>query len=111
WVSFGAHTMHHPILAYLEDAEEVRREVEECRTVLEQRLGHPVRTFAYPIGKSEHIGDQGLWAVRAAGYEWAVTTIEGTNTVQTDPHLLRRLPGDVNLHWLVMASELVGLLG
>src|SRR5439155_17516423 len=22
WVSFGAHTMHHPVLAYLEDAEE-----------------------------------------------------------------------------------------
>ena len=111
WVSFGAHTMHHPILAYLADPAEVQYEVEECRSVLEQRLGHPVRTFAYPVGKLEHIGDGGLRAVRAAGYEWALTTIEETNTPQTDPHLLCRLPGDITLHWLVMASELVGLLG
>jgi len=111
WVSFGAHTMHHPILAYLSDPSEVQREVGECHQVLEQQLGHPIRTFAYPIGKPEHIGDEGLRAVKSSGYEWALTTIEEVNTCQTDPHLLRRLPGDVTLHWLVMASELVGLLG
>ncbi len=111
WVSFGAHTMHHPVLAYLTDAKEVRREVTECRQVLQQQLGHPVRTFAYPIGKLEHIGPEGLQAVKSAEYTWAVTTIEGVNTRQTDPYLLRRLPGDVTQHWLIMASELVGLLG
>jgi peptidoglycan/xylan/chitin deacetylase (PgdA/CDA1 family) len=110
-VSFGAHTMHHPILAYLADPEEVRSEVVECRTVLEQRLDHPVHTFAYPIGKFEHIGEQGLQAVKAAGYKWAFTTIEAINTPKSDPYLLKRLPGDVEQHWLVMASELVGLLG
>ncbi len=110
-VSFGAHTMHHPVLACLTDAAEIRREVAESRQVLEQRLGHPVRTFAYPIGKLEHIGDEGLQAVKSAGYTWAVTTIEAVNTQQTDPYLLRRLPGDITQHWLIMASELVGLLG
>ena len=111
WVSFGAHTMHHPILSYLTDPQEVQREVRECRDMLEQQLGHPVRTFAYPIGKPEHIGDEVLRIVKMTGYKWALTTIEETNTPQTDPHLLRRLPGDVKLHWLVMASELVGLMG
>jgi peptidoglycan/xylan/chitin deacetylase (PgdA/CDA1 family) len=111
WVSFGAHTMHHPVLASLTDTEEVQREVTECRQVLEQQLGHSVRTFAYPIGKLEHIGHTGLQAVKSAGYTWAVTTIEGVNTRQTDPYLLRRLPGDIEQHWLIMASELVGLLG
>jgi peptidoglycan/xylan/chitin deacetylase (PgdA/CDA1 family) len=110
-VSFGAHTMHHPILAYLADPDEVKREVDECLTVLEQRLSHPVRTFAYPIGKFEHFGEQGLHAVKAAGYKWALTTIEAVNTPKSDPYLLNRLPGDVEQHWLVMASELVGLLG
>src|SRR3984893_17247020 len=38
WVSFGAHTMHHPILAYLTDPQEVQCEVEECRTKLEKQL-------------------------------------------------------------------------
>lgn len=110
-VSFGAHTLHHPILAYLADPDEVKREVGECLTVLEQRLGHPVRTFAYPIGKFEHFGEEGLQAVKASGYKWALTTIEAVNTPKSDPYLLNRLPGDVEQHWLVMASELVGLLG
>ncbi len=110
-VSFGAHTLHHPILSYLSDPEEVKREVHECKEVLEQKLNHPVNTFAYPIGKFEHFGEQGLQAVKEAGYKWALTTIEATNTPKSDPYLLNRLPGDIEQHWLVMASELVGLLG
>jgi peptidoglycan/xylan/chitin deacetylase (PgdA/CDA1 family) len=109
WVSFGAHTMHHPILAYLSDPAEVQHEVGECRTVLEQQLGHPVRTFAYPVGKPEHIGDAALRAVREAGYDWAVTTIYGTNTQQSNPHQLRRVAGEVSRHWLVMAAETSGI--
>jgi peptidoglycan/xylan/chitin deacetylase (PgdA/CDA1 family) len=108
-VSFGAHTMHHPVLAYIKDSEEVRHEVGACRRVLEQYLDHPVRTFAYPVGKLEDIGDEGLRAVQEAGYDWVVTTIPGMNTPQSDPHLLRRVMGDVSRHWLVMAAEVSGL--
>src|SRR6266704_2531494 len=64
WVSFGAHTMHHPILAYLTDPQEVQREVGECRTKLEKQLGHPVRIFAYPVGQLQHIGADVLHVVR-----------------------------------------------
>ena len=88
---------------------EVHREVAECRVVLEQRLGHPVRTFAYPVGKPEHIGEVGLRSVRDAGYDWAVTSIDGTNTSQSDPHQLRRVAGEVSRHWLVMAAETSGV--
>jgi len=101
--------MHHPVLAYLSDPAEVQREVGECRTVLEQQLGHPVRTFAYPVGKPEHIGDAALRAVREAGYDWAVTTINGTNTSQSDPHQIRRVASGVSRHWLVMAAEASGV--
>ncbi|MBV9020998.1 MAG: hypothetical protein JOZ71_09830 [Ktedonobacteraceae bacterium] len=44
-------------------------------------------------------------------HQWALTTSEETNTAQTDSLLLRRLPGDLDQHWLVQAAELVGLLG
>jgi peptidoglycan/xylan/chitin deacetylase (PgdA/CDA1 family) len=74
WVSFGAHTMHHPVLAYLADKREVQREVEACRGVVERHLGHPVRSFAYPVGQMQHIGEEALEAVKRAGYCWAVTT-------------------------------------
>jgi peptidoglycan/xylan/chitin deacetylase (PgdA/CDA1 family) len=109
WVSFGAHTMHHPILAYLVDPTEVQREVGECRPILAQQLGHPVRIFAYPVGKPEHIGEAALRAVGEAGYEWAVTTTHGINTPQSPPHQLRRVAGDVTRHWLVMAAEVSGV--
>ena len=109
WVSFGAHTMHHPILACLRDAAEVQREVIECRTMMAQQLSHPVRMFAYPIGKPEHIGEEGPRAVCEAGYDWAVTTIEGINTPQSNPYQLRRIEVAVNQHWLVMAAETVGV--
>ena len=109
WASFGAHTKHHPILANLSDPAEVHREVTECRTVLEQHLGHPTRIFAYPVGKPEHIGEVGLKSVQDAGYAWAVTTLYGTNSSQSDPHQLRRVAGDVSRHWLVMAAETSGV--
>ena len=109
WVSFGAHTMYHPVLAYLTDPAEIHREVGDCRRVLEQRLGHPPRVFAYPIGKPERIGKEGLRAVQEAGYDWAVTAVDGINTLQSDPHQLRRVLGDVSRHWRVMAAEVSGV--
>ena len=111
WVSFGAHTMHHPILAYLADPAEVQREVSECRVTLEQQLGHAVRTFAYPVGQLQHIGDDVLHAIQQAGYDWALTTTYGFNTASSNPYLLRRIEVDVSQHWLVMAAEAAGLWG
>jgi peptidoglycan/xylan/chitin deacetylase (PgdA/CDA1 family) len=108
-VSFGGQTMHHPILAYLESHEEVKREVKVCRDVLEQQLSHPVRIFAYPVGRDEHIGKEALKAVREAGYAWAVTTTSGITNPQNDPYHLPRILGDVSRHWLVMAAEVSGI--
>ena len=111
WVSFGAHTMHHPILAQLTDPAEVRYEVEKCRAVLEAQLGHPVRSFAYPVGQLQHIGEDVVRAVQQAGYCWALTTRYGLNTSRSDPFLLRRIEADVDQHWLVIAAEAAGLWG
>lgn len=110
WVSFGSHTLHHPILSYLSDQHEIQQEVEESRVMLEQKLGHTVCTFAYPYGRPEHIGDNGLRAVRNAGYEWAVTTIPGFNTAQNEKLLLRRIFVDTHQHWLIIAAKTSGLL-
>jgi len=109
WFSFGAHTMHHPILAYLADEADLQYEVSECRAVLEKQLGHPVRTFAYPVGKNEHIEEKGVQAIERANYPWAVTTIHGLNTRRTDPRFLDRIVVDVDQHWLMVAAKASGL--
>lgn len=111
WIDFGGHTMHHPILAYLSDITEVKYEIATCREVLEQRLGHPIYTFAYPVGQNQHIGETAVQEVRAAGYKWAMTTSYGFNTPRTDPYRLKRIEVDVEQHWLVMAAETAGLWG
>jgi peptidoglycan/xylan/chitin deacetylase (PgdA/CDA1 family) len=111
YVSFGAHTMHHPILANLSDPDQVQSEVGDCRVVLEQQLGHAVRAFAYPVGQLQHIGDNAVRAVQQAGYAWALTTLYGLNTPLTDPYLLRRIEVDVSQHWLVLAAQVAGLWG
>ena len=111
WVSFGAHTMHHPVLSAITDPAELQDEVTECRTVLEQHLDHPVRSLAYPIGQRQHISQDVLDAVRRAGYSWAVTTSYGFNRPQTNPYLLNRIEVDVDQHWLVVAAEAAGLWG
>jgi peptidoglycan/xylan/chitin deacetylase (PgdA/CDA1 family) len=109
WVSFGGHTMHHPVLGYLMDITEVQREIRESYSILEQQLGHQVRIFAYPIGQVEHICEGALQAIRETGYSWAVTTIYGLNTPRTDPHQLRRISMDACRHWLVVASSTSGI--
>lgn len=106
WVTFGAHTMHHPDLSSLMDATQVRLEVGACRPVLEQQLGRLVITFAYPFGR---IGDYGRLAVKETGYTWATTIVSGINTRQSDPYLLKRKGMDVNKHWLVVAAETAGI--
>jgi peptidoglycan/xylan/chitin deacetylase (PgdA/CDA1 family) len=109
WVSFGAHTMHHPILEYLSSLEELQFEVCQSRAILEQKLGHRLRTFVYPVGQFEHIGECGYYAVQEAGYDWALTCIDGYNTERSDPYLLRRVVVDVDQHWMMVAAKVSGI--
>ncbi|MBE3558695.1 MAG: polysaccharide deacetylase family protein [Ktedonobacteraceae bacterium] len=111
WVSIGAHTMNHPTLSCLTDIDELRYEIKQCRAVLEQRLGRAVRTFAYPIGKFEHIGSLVPRLAKEAGYDCALTTEDGLNTPRTDPYLMRRVVVDVDQHWMMVAAKACGLWG
>jgi len=109
FVTFGAHTMHHPILACLSDPAEAREEVVACRVALEQGLGRQINSFAYPVGKGEDIDERAVRAVREAGYRWAVTTIPGYNTPATEPYLLRRISTDPDEPIPVLAAQAAGI--
>ncbi|MHB8651053.1 MAG: polysaccharide deacetylase family protein [Gaiellaceae bacterium] len=66
-VEIGSHTLVHPHLPALGDAE-LRRELVESRQVLEEALGVPCRLLAYPFGEQDA---RVRAAARAAGYEAA----------------------------------------
>ena len=83
--------------------DETHKEITDCRALLQEKLERPVRIFAYPHGGLQHIEANGLLAVQEAGYEWAVTTLQGFNTPKTHPYLVRRISAHSRLHWLIIA--------
>jgi peptidoglycan/xylan/chitin deacetylase (PgdA/CDA1 family)/glycosyltransferase involved in cell wall biosynthesis len=67
----GAHTHTHPNMARLSE-ERTREEVARSKAALEDAIGGPVHTFAYPFGKrSIHYTPMTVRAVREAGFSAA----------------------------------------
>jgi len=85
-VDFGAHTVTHRSLTEL-PGDEMRREIVDSRTIIEQRSGIRAATFCYPRGRFDANVKQ---AVRDAGYALACTTMPGVVTRDTHPFSLRR---------------------
>jgi len=86
----GSHTFTHPILARTEPAE-ARREIAHSKTFLEERLGVPIRHFAYPNGGRGDFTPAQKAMVAAAGYESAVSTVEGLVSRRSHPFALERM--------------------
>jgi peptidoglycan/xylan/chitin deacetylase (PgdA/CDA1 family) len=72
-VTIGAHSRHHPDLRTC-TPRELEREVRGSKEDLEDLLGKPVTSFAYPTGL---LDDRVVAAVEAAGFTSAVTTRAG----------------------------------
>jgi peptidoglycan/xylan/chitin deacetylase (PgdA/CDA1 family) len=88
-VSFGAHTMSHPVVSRLSEAE-LTWEILESKRILELRLDSPVRHFAFPFGKREECGNTAAMLAKG-GFHSASTTEWGLNSRGTDPFQLRRV--------------------
>jgi peptidoglycan/xylan/chitin deacetylase (PgdA/CDA1 family) len=89
-VSFGAHTMTHPVISRLSRAE-MEWEILESKRLLEERLDAPVRHFAFPFGKQEECGEAALAILAKGGFKSAATTEWGVNSPGTHPFYLRRV--------------------
>jgi peptidoglycan/xylan/chitin deacetylase (PgdA/CDA1 family) len=83
----GSHTVEHPLLTQLRDAE-LERELAGSRVTLERWTGTQVTGFCYPNGSFD---DRVVAAVERAGYAWACGTAEGTNGPDAPPHRLARV--------------------
>jgi peptidoglycan/xylan/chitin deacetylase (PgdA/CDA1 family)/CelD/BcsL family acetyltransferase involved in cellulose biosynthesis len=88
-VEFGGHTVTHPFVSRL-TPEQADWEISECKRRIEAELQTPVAHFAYPNGREEDFSPWSKEAIRAAGYQGAVTTLWGLNYQSTDRLELRR---------------------
>jgi len=92
-ISFGAHTITHPVLGGL-SASRLEEEIVGSKKTVENRLQMPVKHFAYPFGKHVDFSGAAKKAVQIAGFSTAVTTIAGVNGREQDPLELKRVSFD-----------------
>jgi peptidoglycan/xylan/chitin deacetylase (PgdA/CDA1 family) len=84
----GAHSVTHQPLTTL-DAAARDREVRDSKKLIEDKIGQPVASFAYPFG----VYDAGcVEPVRRAGFANAVTAREGMVRAGISPFELPRVP-------------------
>jgi peptidoglycan/xylan/chitin deacetylase (PgdA/CDA1 family) len=85
-MEIGSHTLTHPCPSTL-SPRELRYEVAESKSVLEQGLNAPVEFIASPTGYDHRRFGE---LAREAGYRAALQGVIGRNTRRTDPFALRR---------------------
>jgi peptidoglycan/xylan/chitin deacetylase (PgdA/CDA1 family) len=101
-MEIGAHTVAHPILRVLPDAE-AEAQITQGRDDLQRLIGQPIEVFAYPNGKPDQDYDRRHVAmVSRAGFKLAVSTAQGTADRHSLPlEMPRFTPWDRSpLRWL-----------
>jgi len=88
-VTFGAHTVTHPILSRV-TPERAREEITASKQKVESELGEEAPFFAYPNGRPEDYDAASVDALRSAGVRAALTTTFGANEAGDDPLRWRR---------------------
>ena len=87
----GSHTMTHPNMGYVKEAE-AHHELTESKRRLESELNASIKHFSYPCpALSPHWSERTLEQSRAAGYETAVTTNSGLTRPGDNPLCLKRI--------------------
>lgn len=105
-VSFGSHSLTHPILSRLSD-DALEREMQVSRATIESMTGTNCNLLAYPNGDHD---DRVRAAAQRAGYRWAVTMVRGRNRPRTNPLALRRHPVYAHYSHYLFAAILRGWL-
>jgi peptidoglycan/xylan/chitin deacetylase (PgdA/CDA1 family) len=88
-VEVGGHTVTHPVLSTI-SADAQFAEIHRSKLHLEEILGSPVASFAYPFGSRSDYTEETVAATRRAGYLRACSNFPGLVGPCTDPFQLPR---------------------
>lgn len=86
FIDIGAHSVTHPALSSLDEADQ-RSEIEGSRATCEELIGEPIHSFAYPFGDFD---DVTATCIRDSGFACACTTVPGRVSMRSEPMLLPR---------------------
>jgi peptidoglycan/xylan/chitin deacetylase (PgdA/CDA1 family) len=93
-MQFGSHTVNHPRLVELAGPQ-IEAELRDSKTEMENQLGEPVTTFAYPYAfpqSDRRFCEAFRQLLATAGYDCCVTTEIGRVRSGDDVYGLKRLP-------------------
>lgn len=85
-ISIEAHTKTHPYLQKITDPQELTREIAGSKKILEEELGIPVTSFAYPFGKYD---DAVIAEVKNSGFRTARSLRGETMQSEDERYILR----------------------
>jgi peptidoglycan/xylan/chitin deacetylase (PgdA/CDA1 family) len=88
-ISFGSHTVTHPILSRCSE-KRILSELTASKHTIEEQIENEVDTLAYPSGRKIDFSEMTIRLAKEAGYRGAVTILAGPNNEGEDPFLLRR---------------------
>jgi len=108
FVTFGAHTLSHPILSKI-PLSQARKEISESRKIIETKLQTTVRYFAYPNGDAPDFNESTIKILEESGFECALTTINGNCVKGENLFTLKRKAVDSKFNRYSLLAKISGL--
>ena len=101
-MEFGSHAVFHSNLTKLSD-EALKKELEESKKILEEKIGRPCDILSYPGGNYD---ERVIEAVKIAGYQGAGTVYKIIEQAPKYRFTIRRFHADDNME--SVAGKLIG---
>src|SRR6185437_6340264 len=112
-IEFGSHTVTHPNLTRLEEPS-LLWELADSKSALERRLGHEIKTLAYPIGTRSAYDTRVMDYAKRAGFRLAVSYVAGVNWMRELERFELRRQGvspDISRAWFRAMTTLPAWIG
>ena len=109
-IEFGSHTVNHPKLVELSKTE-IHTELSESKQRIENELGKPTHSFAYPYAypqQDTEFSRHFTSVLEQCGYDNCVTTAIGTARHSHNRFQLKRLPANSADDKPLLAAKLTG---
>jgi peptidoglycan/xylan/chitin deacetylase (PgdA/CDA1 family) len=87
-ITLGCHTHDHLCFSYLEK-NEIEKQINMCKEIIEQKVNIPVEHFAYPYGSKEDLNFFEHEILEKLRFKTAVTTIESSQKIYKSFYLPR----------------------